>query len=361
MKVVVFPLLAASILMAQAGTPQDEVLRLVKEGHYAEARLAVTRLIDEAARSGAGISYRGGLFQLQGMAEYNLGSYAQAMAAFEQGIKLCEENRPASSEVLVSTLVSLAEIHTVQGRFQAGARLLQRAKSIAEADLGPDHPRVASVLDGLGALHMAQGQTSRAETAFRGSLAIIERHLGPNHPDAAMEILGLASLLLSTGRRAEAIPLLERGRKALEETYGPNHPTVVSASYYLGAAQVETAPAAAEKLLREVLKAWLATQQERHVQTALILAALASARQKQGDLGEAVALSGRALEISQDLLGPDHPQAVTLMYSHAHLLKAARRGKEAATLKKEAGRIQAKSGNSRPVQHSIDIRALRNQ
>ena len=119
MKVATILLLAAGILMAQAGTPQDEVLRLVKQGCYPEARLAVTRLIDEAARSGgAGASYRAGLFQLLGMAEYNLGSYAQAAAAFERGVALCEQSRPAASEVLVSTLVSLSEIHTVQGRFQ---------------------------------------------------------------------------------------------------------------------------------------------------------------------------------------------------------------------------------------------------
>ena len=133
----------------------------------------------------------------------------------------------------------------------------------------------------------------------------------------------------------------------------------MSASYYLGAAQLESAPAAAEKLFREALKNWLATQPELHVQTVLILSALAEARRKQGGLGEAVALSGRALELSRALFGPDHPQAVTLMYSRARLLKAARQGKEAAALKKQADRIRAERGYEEPNRHSIDIRALR--
>jgi tetratricopeptide (TPR) repeat protein len=361
MKIVSILSLGACILLAQAETPQDRVLRMVKEGRHAEARQVAAQLIGEAARLGAGLPYRAGLSQLLGMAEYNLGRHVEAARAFEEAIELSERSGPPATVVLVSTLVSLSETHVVQGRFAVAAGLLRRAMDTAEAGLPPGHLRFASVLDGMGALYMAQGQTSRAETAFRASLAIIEKQLGPDHPDAATETLGLASLLLSAGRRTEAIPLLERGRQAFEAAYGPNHPTAVSATYYLGTAQLEAAPAAAEQLFREALGKWLSTQPERHVQTILILSALATARHKQGGADEAASLSGRALALSRELFGPEHPQVVTLMYSRAHLLKAAKQGKEAAAIKKEADRIRAKNGTSGPAQHSIDIRALRNQ
>ena len=362
-----FLLLATAIPMwAQPATPQDELIRLVRQGQYVQVRQAAAKLIEEAAQSATksatkpakGLPYRAGLQQLLGLAEANFGHFAEAERAFEHGIELCGRSQPAAPETLVSLLVSLAETHTTQAHFRQADLALRRAGQTA-AGLSSDHPLRASIFDGWGVFYLAQRKGSQAEASFRRALAILEQHLGPHDPQVASEANGLASLLVSMGRQSEALPLIERGRNVLLESHGPNHPETFFATYLLGRVQIESAPAEAEKMLRAAIEAWRTTQPERHTNLAMLLNALASARHRQGDLAEAIALGSQALAISRDLLGPEHPRVMDQLYERAQLLKAAKRGKEAAALKKEADRIRAQLGDSEPGRHTIDIRALR--
>lgn len=348
-------------LILAAATPQDEAVRLVSEGQYGKARQLVTNLIGQAANpaSGAGVPYRAALYQLLGTVENTLGRHAEAQQALEEGIKLCEHHQPAVPELLVSLQVSLAESHVVRADFQEANRVLNRALATATKGLPPDHPRLASVLDGFGVLYVARGEFSRAEKFLRRALAILEKRLGPGHPDTATEALALASLLLSTNRSAEAVRLTERSLLALEQVHGKSHPRTVLAGYNLGVAKLKSNPAEAERVLRAWLAAWRESQPELHSTTANFLSALAAATLAQGDTSEAITLNDRALAILRQLLGPEHPQVVNVMYDRARLLKAAKRGKEAAAVKKEADRIRHDKGYPEPGRHSIDINALR--
>ena len=245
----------AAMMLGQELTPQDEALQLIKQGRFSEAREAVTHLIKNAADTGAGIPYRASLLHLLGIAEYNLGRHIEAIRAFEAGVYLCERNHTGASPVLVSTLVSLAEVYTSQAHFKESERALRRAGEVAEAELPPGHARLASVFDGWGLLYLAQRQMSRAESCLRRALAILETALNPSDPAIGAEAGSLASLLLSMGRRNEALPLIERSRKILADALGPNHPETVLATYNFGVAQLASAPADAGKILREAMAA----------------------------------------------------------------------------------------------------------
>src|SRR5262249_22388514 len=64
----------------------------------------------------------------------------------------------------------------------AGALILaQKALTLAEATLGPEHPTVAIYLEHLGVLHRKLGQGASAESQLRRALAIREARLGPEH------------------------------------------------------------------------------------------------------------------------------------------------------------------------------------
>ena len=165
-----FLLLATAIPMwAQPATPQDELIRLVRQGQYVQARQAATKLIEEAAQSATksatkpakGLPYRAGLQQLLGLAEANLGHFAEAERAFEHGIELCGRSQPAAPETLVSLLVSLAETHTTQAHFRQADLALRRAGQTA-AGLSSDHPLRASIFDGWGVFYLAQRKGSQA-------------------------------------------------------------------------------------------------------------------------------------------------------------------------------------------------------
>ena len=188
---------------------------------------------------------------------------------------------------------------------------------------------------------------------------ILERGLGSDHRDVAVAAGGLTGLLTMTGRQAEAIPLLERSKTVFDRLYGPAHPNTIGATYALGVALGKSAPATAELMLRQAVKNWLASQRERHPNMIKFLSVLAVLRGAQGDSREGGILSEQALQMSRDIFGPEHPYAIAQMYDLALLLKATRRGKEAAALKTEADRIRARKGYVEPDRYQIDILALR--
>lgn len=354
-------LVGASMAPAEAPTPQNEVLRLVTAGQYLTARELVTRLIREAAESAppVGIPYRAGLQQLLGVIENSLARRREAQEALEQGLKLCEGPQPAVPELLISLLVSLAESHIARADFQEANRVLRRALATASTELPPDHPSMASVLDALGLLYQARGQNSRAEGLHRRAVAILEKRLGPAHPDTAAAALTLGALLLSSNRSAESAPLLKGSWSALEQARGKGHPMTLFAAHCFALAKLKSDPAEAESVLRASLALWRDSQPERHNTTANFLNALAAARIAQGDAADAINLNAQALDILREVLGPEHPEVVRLLYDRAHLLSANQRKKEAAALQAEADRIRLAKGYARPERYSIDTKALR--
>lgn len=87
------------------------------------------------------------------------------------------------------------------------------ALKVAEQNVGPDHPNVATSLNNLAELYHTQGDYAKAEPLYKRALAILEKALGPDHPDVATSLENLAGLYRVTKRPAEAEKLEERAKK----------------------------------------------------------------------------------------------------------------------------------------------------
>ena len=97
-----------------------------------------------------------------------------------------------------------------RGDFKSAERHLQRALSIREKALGPDHPDTATSLNNLAVLYRTQGAYAKAEPLYLRALAIVEKALGPEHPDTAASLNNLAGLYDTQGAYAKAQPLMQR-------------------------------------------------------------------------------------------------------------------------------------------------------
>jgi tetratricopeptide (TPR) repeat protein len=64
----------------------------------------------------------------------------------------------------------------------------ERALSLREKALGPDHPDVAASLDAIGKLLLTKGDVAEAEAYLARALALRERALGPGHPDVVRDL-----------------------------------------------------------------------------------------------------------------------------------------------------------------------------
>ena len=114
------------------------------------------------------------------------------------------------------------------GKYDRAVVIAWKALEVAEQNVGPDHPVVATSLNNLALLYKTQGNYAKAEPLYKRSLAINEKALGPDHPDVATSLTNLAELYRSQGDYAKAEPLYKRSLAINEKALGPNHPNVAT-------------------------------------------------------------------------------------------------------------------------------------
>ena len=107
---------------------------------------------------------------------------------------------------------NLARFYADQGSYAAAEPLYWRALEISEANLGPDHPDVATILGALAVLYHDQVEYTDAEPLYRRALRIREQALGPESIGVAEILEGYADLLEQTGREGEALAMEARTR-----------------------------------------------------------------------------------------------------------------------------------------------------
>ena len=99
------------------------------------------------------------------------------------------------------------------GKYDRAVIVAQKALQVAEQNVGPDHPDVATSLNNLAGLYRTQGDYAKAEPLYKRSLAIWEKALGPDHPDVATSLENLAALYRDTNRGSAADALEQRAAK----------------------------------------------------------------------------------------------------------------------------------------------------
>jgi len=104
-------------------------------------------------------------------------------------------------------LSSLASLLEETGDIAGAIERQQRAVSIRETSLSPNHPALASSLSSLGILRTKSGDYEEARTLLERAVAIRRESLGPEHPYVAESLNALATLAALTGRTPEALAL----------------------------------------------------------------------------------------------------------------------------------------------------------
>ncbi|MBS1824409.1 MAG: tetratricopeptide repeat protein [Acidobacteria bacterium] len=338
---------------------QQDALQMLREGKFAQARNRALQLLGSVPENMAAIDLAM-LHHVVGSAANQLGQYAQAEAHLTSGLEALRGAEPAAPELAVSLLTSLAESHLHLQRATQSQLLLQEAFRIAGKYLPASHPWHGQIWDGLGALQSARGEHVKAEKSLRKAYEIFNGALGPTHPYTVAQAASLATVLVKLNRAEEAYALAWNSHVELNRRFGPLHPETIRATYSAAITLLNTEPARAETILRDALGNWEISGQETiHTTAAMLLSAIAAARNRQRDTKGAIDWNRRALDTLRQLLGPNHAAVVNKMYEQAELLQSIKRKKDAMSLRKEADRIRELHGYPRPGTQTVDVRALR--
>ncbi len=205
--------------------------------------------------------------------------------------------------------------------YGAAQQLLERALTLDEKALDPDHPDTARTLNNLGYLLRMQGDFAMARRYYERALAIREKVLGPDHPETAISVNNLGALLRARGDLAATRPYYERALAIRQRVFGSEHPDTAGSLYNLGALlEMQGDLAGARQHYERALAIRETGLRPDHPDTAGSLVGLGSVLQSKGDFAAARACYERSLAILEKALGPDHPDTAISLNNLGHLL-----------------------------------------
>ena len=128
---------------------------------------------------------RGDVIDYQQEQETAIGYFRKAIDL--QAVSDQEEN-------LASSLVWLAYLYHLQGRYLEAEPLYLQALELRRLLLGENHPDVANSLNNLAGLYDSQGRYAEAEPLYLQALELWRSLLGESHPHVATSLNNLALL-----------------------------------------------------------------------------------------------------------------------------------------------------------------------
>jgi class 3 adenylate cyclase/tetratricopeptide (TPR) repeat protein len=253
---------------------------------------------------------------------FGRGAYSEAQPLHERALSIREEALGPEHPDTAKSLDSLVVVHIYQRDYAVARPLCERALTIREKALGPEHPDTARSLNNLGLLLRHQGDFVQARRINERALAILEKALGPEHPDKAWSLSNLAWLLADQSDFVQARPLFERALAIGEKALGPDHAFTAMSLYRLARLlHLQGNLMEARPLHERALAIREKALGPDHPVTAWSLNDLAWLLQDQGVFVRARPMHERALAIREKALGPEHPDTATSLDGLATLLR----------------------------------------
>jgi CHAT domain-containing protein/Tfp pilus assembly protein PilF len=250
------------------------------------------------------------------------GKYAEASPLAERALSLREQALGPEHLTVADALHLVALLYDDRHEYAKAEAPNLRALAIREKALGPDHPDVALSLFNLAWLAKVKQDFAQAESLYKRTLDIQERALGPDHRDVAATLNDMAVLYNQQGDHDAAIRVNRRVLEMRERTLGVEAPGVALSLNNLARTlelRGEYAEAAAQ--LQRALTIREKTDGPDHPQTAGVLDGLARIASVTGNFTAAEPLFKRALSIRESRLGPEHPDVGTTLNNLAALYR----------------------------------------
>jgi serine/threonine protein kinase/Tfp pilus assembly protein PilF len=270
-----------------------------------------------------------------------------ARGAFETALALRESNAAPELQ-LTEVLTDLAALDADAGAYDRAIERMQQALARLERGPGSDNLMGVNLWRSLGALQRDKGDPAAAEAAFRRALQLGDTLFPGGHPATAEARRQLAATYVDYGRLDEAEPLLAQVLEFQRRTLGAQHPDVGSTlNSQAILAWKRGDDTGAERLLDEAIALWRGSEQRGRLASGLhnLGMVLADA----GDAARAEPLLREALQLREQVFGPDHvPVAMSLRLLGEAALEAGRLD-EAGTMLERALRIErAHHGDPHP-------------
>jgi tetratricopeptide (TPR) repeat protein len=270
------------------------------------------------------------LFTRAGYYAYTRALYAQAEPLFQRALTMTERllgpDHPETSDVLHY----LAVLYSSQRRYEEAERIYQRVLAIRERIFGEEHVETASTLTNLAQLYRSQGRYSEAEILLQRSLRVEEKILGPDHAHTAITLHNLAVVYRRQHHYEKAEIFFQRALALKEAAHGVEHlSTAKTMTNLANLYREQERYLEAETLLQ---KAHEAVSKQDHPYTAVTLKNLARLRYQQGQFEKAETFFLQALAKGERVLPAEHPEVASIVKHLVNFYRSQGREDEAITI-----------------------------
>ena len=230
-------LLRATVVMAEAATPRDDLgLAAALNGlgllckdlaKYDEARALYGRALSllEGA-PGYHDAWIATIYHNLGGIEHASGNFAEGEPFARRGLAI-RRQLDGADDALAADMAALAAILDGQQKQDEAESLYRDALRIYERSPESNAGEIAVTLNGLGALYATRGSLEEAEAILTRALSLKQETLGPRHPDVAVTLNNLALVYKRQGEFTRAATLYLDAVDILEHLLGAEHPKAV--------------------------------------------------------------------------------------------------------------------------------------
>jgi len=291
----------------------DHLVALQESGHYQEVFDAAPSFIAEAEAIERSDLWIGGL-ELWGIVSLRVEpreAQARLRKAYFEAVR---HHRDLDAAALATTLV--LALGYMETDLDAALEWAEHASAAVER-AGDDPRQRAILLRNEGDSYARAGKPQQARERHEQALALaLESEPGGDPEAASVDLIplrtSLAAVLLDLGDKEDARGQLEQALVLAEELLGPRHPDVGRIHDELGnVAFVERRFDDAEREYGLALAVW--EPDEPIPAMANTLSNIGNVYDIQGKTEQARSSYERALRLSEELLGPEHPQVSTVL------------------------------------------------
>jgi tetratricopeptide (TPR) repeat protein len=162
------------------------------------------------------------LLTAQGVIAAQLTDFKTAIDAHEKALVEANLEYGKDSPALWADEEAIAATMSKAGLYTQALPHFERALSLREHSVGPDHPDVALLLSNMGTCYQHAGDAAKARAMYQRALAIREKAYGANSPMLIATLNNMADQMKHSDP-AGALPMVERSLALATKYLGPGH------------------------------------------------------------------------------------------------------------------------------------------
>ncbi|CAF1551297.1 unnamed protein product, partial [Rotaria sp. Silwood1] len=120
-----------------------------------------------------------------GFLKNDQGQYEEAVAFYEQSLKIYRKTLPKDDPSLAPTYNNIALVYNDMGDYSKALEFYEKSHKIVEKALPSNYPDLATSYSNIGQVYNNMGDYSKALEFYEKTLKIDEKTLPSNHPDLA--------------------------------------------------------------------------------------------------------------------------------------------------------------------------------